>query len=81
MSLIIGPLGNPSPCIINRALLAYFKKYTSKKIDRNSYLSQREKSVFVLWGSSRPEFKEFEFPVRVWIRLENACDLTAFGDY
>ena len=46
MSLIIGPLGNPSPCIINRALLAYFNIYTSK-IDRNSYLSQREKSFFL----------------------------------
>ena len=78
MSLIIGPLGNPRPCIINRALLAYFNIQVTT--DRNSYLFTEKKSVFVLWGSSRPEFKEFEFPVRVWIRLENACDLTAFGD-
>ena len=45
MSLIISPLGNPSPCIINRALLAYFDIHNTSK---NSYLSQREKSVFVL---------------------------------
>ena len=32
MSLIIGPLGNPRPCIINRALLAYFL-LTQVKID------------------------------------------------
>ena len=45
MSLIIGPLGNPSPCIINRALLAYFIIYTSK-IDRKFVPFHREKRVF-----------------------------------